>query len=462
MLLTLTTWREPASDLGFLLHKHPDRVQSFSLPFGEAVVFYPEATEERCSATLLLEIDPVGLVRRAPGDRARSLFDYVNDRPYAASSFVSVAIARVFASALRGVCDARPELALTAIPLSAELPAVPALGGESVVRRLFEPLGYTVEVSALELDSRFPEWGSDRHVSLRLSGVVRLSQLLTHLYVLLPVLDDDKHYWVSEDEIAKLLRHGEGWLSSHPERELITRRYLKHQRSLWRDALAQLEDLDIEESADADAPVAEDALEETVRLQDQRLGSVVSVLKAAGARRVLDLGCGSGQLIELLVRDGSFEEIVGADISMRSLGEAARRLRLDRLPEAKRERVRLLQSALTYRDTRLAGYDAAVLVEVVEHLDPARLVSLEQNVFGSAQPRTVVVTTPNADYNVRWETLPAGEFRHPDHRFEWTREQLGAWAAGVRDRFGYAVRFLPVGPVDPDVGSPTQMAVFSR
>ena len=460
MLLNLTTTHRPAGDLGFLLHKHPDRVQRFSLPFGEAVVFFPEASDERCSVTLLMEIDPVGLVRRARGDGARRIFDYVNDRPYVASSFLSVALVRVFGSAMRGACEARPELAVTAIPLSAELPAVPARGGESVVRRLFEPLGYTVEVSPLELDPRFPQWGAGRHVSLRLSGLVRLSQLLTHLYVLLPVLDDEKHYWVSDDEIAKLLRHGEGWLSSHPERELISRRYLMHQGYLWRDALSQLAEEDV--PPDPDVPVVEEVLEEAVRLQDQRLGSVVAVLKAASARRVLDLGCGSGELIALLLRDGSFEELVGVDISTRSLEAAARRLRLDRLPEGKRERIRLFQSALTYRDTRLVGYDAAVLVEVIEHLDPLRLAALEQNVFGSARPGTVVITTPNADYNVRWETLPAGERRHPDHRFEWGRGQLADWAAGVCERFGYSARFLSVGPDDPDVGPPTQMAVFSR
>ena len=461
VLLTLSTTHKPATDLGFLLHKHPDRVQRFSLPFGEAVVFYPEAGPDRCSATLLLEIDPVGLVRRASGGGQRSLFDYVHDRPYVASSFMCVALTTVFKSAMRGVCEPRPELAATAIPLTAELPAVPARGGEPVVRRLFEPLGYMVDVSPLDLDPQFPDWGA-RHVGLRLSADVRLADLLTHLYVLLPVLDDDKHYWVSDDEIDKLLRHGDGWLSTHPEREFISRRYLKHQRRLWRDALARLEDEGGDDAVDPEVAIPEEVFEEKVLLRDQRLGSVLSVLKAAGARRVLDLGCGSGQLIELLLRDGAFQEIVGVDISTRTLATASRRLRLDRLPEAKQGSVRLLQGGLTYRDKRLAGFDAAALVEVIEHVDPPRLSALEQNVFGSARPQTVVVTTPNADYNVRWETLPAGERRHPDHRFEWTRDELAGWAGSVCERFGYAVRVLPIGPEDAEVGPPTQMAVFSR
>jgi 3' terminal RNA ribose 2'-O-methyltransferase Hen1 len=202
-------------------------------------------------------------------------------------------------------------------------------------------------------------------------------------------------------------------------------------------------------------------LEERVSLRDQRLGSVQSVLKGSGARRVLDLGCGAGALLERLIRE-DYELIVGVDVSVRALEHAARRLRLDGMHGAQRRRIQLLHSPLTYRDKRLCGFDAGALVEVIEHLDPPRLTAAERNVFGSARPRTVIVTTPNAEYNVRWETLPAGRFRHPDHRFEWTRSQFAAWAGGVADRHAYSVRYLPVGPEDPEVGPPTQMAVFSR
>jgi 3' terminal RNA ribose 2'-O-methyltransferase Hen1 len=455
VLLTVTTTHRPATDLGYLLHKHPDRVQAFGLPFGQAHVLYPEAGEERCTAALVLEIDPVALVRR--GASSFALAEYVNDRPYVASSFLSVALVSVFKSAMAGTCAPRPELAATAIPLEAALPALPARGGEPLIRRLFEPLGYDVGVEALALDPAFPDWGTGRHVALRLAATVRLADLLNHLYVLLPVLDDDKHYWVGQDEIDKLMRRGEGWLAAHPERELIVRRYVKHQARLYHPALAQLDEGDDDEPS----PAAEEALEERVSLRDQRLGSVEAVLKASGARRVLDLGCGSGALLERLVRDG-YDEVVGVDVSVRALEQAKRRLKLDRLPDDQRARISLLQSPLTYRDTRLAGYDAAALVEVIEHLDPPRLAAAEQNVFASARPGTVVVTTPNAEYNVRWETLPAGKFRHPDHRFEFTREQFAAWAAAVADRHGYRVRFLPVGPEDPEVGPPTQLGVFER
>ncbi len=460
MLLTISTTHRPATDLGFLLHKHPDRVQTFSVPFGEAHVFYPEASAERCMATLLLDVDPVGLVRRGRGVSSFALAEYVNDRPYVASSFLSVALVNVFKTAMAGRCKGHDELAASTIPLEASLPAVPARGGEALVRRLFEPLGYAVEVTAIPLDPDFPVWGDSRHVGLRLAAEVRLADLLNHLYVLLPVLDDDKHYWVDEAEIEKLMRRGEGWLGGHPERDLIVRRYLKKQARLYFPALAQLDEAAPAEEEPGE-PGREEQLEEDVSLRDRRLGTVQSVLKASGARRVLDLGCGAGALLTRLIRE-DYELIVGADVSVRALERAARRLKLNDMHDAQRERISLLHSPLTYRDKRLIGFDAAALVEVIEHLDPPRLAAAEQNVFGSARPGTVVVTTPNAEYNVRWETLPAGQFRHPDHRFEWTREEFAAWSQGVAVRHGYQVRYLPVGPDDPEVGPPTQMAVFSR
>jgi 3' terminal RNA ribose 2'-O-methyltransferase Hen1 len=399
-------------------------------------------------------------VRRGRGASSFALAEYVNDRPYVASSFLSVALVSVFKSAMAGTCKGFEALAASPIALEAALPAVPARGGESLVRRLFEPLGYDVEVTPIALDPEFPDWGDGRHVALRLTGSLRLADLLSHLYVLLPVLDDDKHYWVDDAEIDKLLRRGEGWLGAHPERDLIVRRYLKKQARLYFPALARLDEA-APPAGEPDEPGREDQLEERVSLRDQRLGAVQAALRASGARRVLDLGCGAGALLQRLVRE-DYELVVGADVSVRALEQAARRLDLDGMHDAQRARINLLHSPLTYRDKRLAGFDAAVLVEVIEHFDPARLAACEQNVFGSARPGTVVVTTPNAEYNVRWETLPAGQFRHPDHRFEWTRPEFAAWAHGVAGRHGYGVRHLPVGPEDPEVGSPTQMAVFSR
>ncbi|MFF9170997.1 MULTISPECIES: 3' terminal RNA ribose 2'-O-methyltransferase Hen1 [unclassified Streptomyces] len=470
---TTGTAERPATDLGFLLHKHPDKAQAFSTSYGTAHVLYPEADARRCTAALLLEVDPVALVRRGKGKGRggapdAALAQYVNDRPYAASSLLAVALSGVFSSAMRGVCTTRPERAAEPLPLRVEVPALPARGGPALVRRLFEPLGWTVSAEPVALDAEFPEWGDSRYVHLVLeSEALRLSEALRHLYVLLPVLDDAKHYWVAADEVDKLLRAGEGWLPGHPEQKLITTRFLSRRWSLTRQAMERLELVRLAESDDAaveeiDNAVAAETEEEEkpTPLAVQRREAITTVLRQTGAARVLDLGCGQGELVRELLRDARFTEIVGVDVSMRALTIASRRLKLNRMGERQAERVTLLQGSLAYTDSRLRGYDAAVLSEVIEHLDLPRLPALEYAVFGAARPRTVVVTTPNVEYNVRWESLPAGHVRHGDHRFEWTREEFRAWARAVAERHGYGVEFRPVGPDDPEVGPPTQMAVF--
>ncbi len=400
MLLTITTTHRPATDLGFLLHKNPARPQSFPLSFGQAHVFYPEASAGRCTAALLLDVDPVGLVRnrRGPAGEGYALEQYVNDRPYVASSFLSVAIAQVFGSALAGRSKERPALAEAPLPLEARLAVVPCRGGEGFLRRLFEPLGYAVAARRHPLDEQFPDWGESPYFTVSLAADCRLRDLLTHLYVLIPVLDDDKHYWIGDEEVDKLLRHGEGWLADHPEKAAITRRYLKHQPRLARAALARLAE---EDQPDPDAVAAahageEEKLEERVRLNDLRLAAVTAALRASGARRILDLGCGEGRLLRELLKVEAFTELVGMDVSPRVLEVARDRLHWDRLPPRQQQRLRLLQGSLMYRDRRLAGYDAAAVVEVIEHLDPPRLAAFERVLFEFARPVTVVLTTPNA------------------------------------------------------------------
>lgn len=465
MLLTIRYRGENAPDLGFLLAKHPDRVQSFELSFGLVHVFYPEVTDTSCTAALLLDVDPVGLVRgrRGPAGEGFSLQQYVNDRPFVASSFLSVALAQVLSSALKGQCKQRQELMQRPLDLEARIVVLPCRGGEDLLRRLFEPLGYTIEAEAVPLDETFPDWGPSRYFSVTLKAEVPLPALLSHLYVLVPVLDNDKHYFVDTDEVDKLLRRGEAWLPAHPERDIIARRYLRHRKALTRLALSRL--TEDEEDVDAETHTRdqeEREIERPLSLNEQRLGSVVAALRAAKARRVLDLGCGEGNLLRELLRDASFEEIVGVDVSVQALTKAKDRLRVERMPEAKRRRLTLRQGSLLYRDRGLEGYDAVALVEVIEHLDPPVLRALEKTVFHFARPGAVVVTTPNVEYNVKFERLPAGKLRHRDHRFEWTREEFRAWADRVANDHGYRVRFLPVGPDDPVVGSPTQMGVFER
>lgn len=457
MILEISTTHTPATDLGYLLHKNPARLHWAETTFGNSVVFFPEATEEKCTAVLMLEVDPVGLVRGSG-----VMDQYVNDRPYVASSFLCTALNQVFRTAMSGRCKDRPELADTEITLEARLPVVACRGGLQFLEALFIPLGYEVVATRLPLDDQFADWGESRYFDLQIRGHKRLSELLGHLYVLIPVLDDDKHYYIDEAEVEKLLRHGEGWLANHPAKPEIVSRYLRRQ-SLTRRALERLE-VDVEEVEEAEA--AHDAeevekFERPISLHETRLDEVAKRIGDSGAMSVVDLGCGEGKLIRKLRNNRAITRIVGMDVTVAALETCHRRLKLDEVSKRDEGRVSLIHGSLTYRDARLEGFDAAALVEVIEHLDEPRLRSLERVVFEFAKPRMVVVTTPNSEYNVVYGMAP-GAMRHKDHRFEWTREQFSAWCATIAERFGYSYDTEPLGPVDDAHGAPSQMGVFRR
>ncbi len=468
MLLTISTSVPSATDLGFLLHKNPNRVHEKELSFGMARVCYPVAEADRCTAALIVDIDPVSLIRGRRGKNAAhfSLSQYVNDRPYAVSSFMSVALQTMFSTAMTGRCKDRPDLAQQKIPFTVHVPVLPCRGRESVLRSLFEPIGYEVTTTSILLDTDFPDWGDSRYLDVTLATTAILKDVLEQLYVLLPVLDDGKHYWVGDDEVDKLLRRGGEWLASHPERELISRRYLRHDRRLTRDALARLIEaddlLDDPDASQEKSDEREAALERPVRLNDLRTEAVVAALKEAGAERIADLGCGQGTLVSALLKEAWVGHVVGVDVSWRSLEIAGQRLRLDEMPPRQRARVDLLQGALTYRDRRLADFDAVAVIEVIEHIDEPRLAAFEDSVFAAAHPRTAVVTTPNVEYNTLFEGMADGQLRHNDHRFEWTRAQFSDWCSGIADRHGYTVEVSGIGAEDKDLGCPTQMAVFRR
>lgn len=460
MLLTITTTHRPATDLGFLLMKHPDNVHSVELSFGKATLFYPEANEERCTAAITLEVDAIDLVR----GKGSIEDQYVNDRPYAASSLLSVALGRLLNTAMGGRSKLRQELAEQAIPLEALITPLPARGAADLLATLFEPLGYLVQADLIPLDPAHPEWGDSPYVSLKLSGQMRLAALLTHLFVLIPVLDNNKHYYVGEAEVEKLLRKGEGWLETHPARELIVRRYLRGFGGLLRKANAQLDERveaeEAEEHAQRDS--AEEAIEKPIRLNDQRMVRVVALIRELGATSVLDLGCGEGRLLRELLKVPGLSKIIGVEVAPRVLAGAGDRLKLDYMPDMKRQRIELLQGSLVYRDDRLKGFDAAAAIEVIEHMEAERLPAFEAAIFGHAQPGAVIVTTPNREYNALFEGMKPDAMRHPDHRFEWTRAEFRHWAESVGLAHGYAVRFDGIGNEDAAHGHPTQVAVFTR
>ena len=479
MLLTITAEGENAAALSFLMHKHPDKLQQVELSVGAASIFYPECRKGKVTAALLLDIDPIGMVRNAKNFAGKDflLGQYVNDRPYVASSFMSSAISKAFSSAMNGSCKEHPEFIDMPLALTAKISVLPApRGGELLIKRLFEPLGYTVEAERHLLDTQFSEWGYGKYFTLTLKNTLPLKDLLSHLYVLIPVLDTEKHYFITQNEVEKLLQKGKGWLEQHPEREIIVSRYLINLKSLVRSAFEVLQaaedgiipDTDNEAEQDELTKIANPTAAHTQlqkvkkeRLHDIRLKLVAEKLKQSGAASVIDLGCGDGKLLRLLLKEKQFTRIAGTDVSYSELEKSQDKLHWNEMPEKQRERLSLFQSSLTYRDKRFSGFDAAAVVEVIEHLDPNRLPALEKSLFTYAKPQTIVLTTPNREYNVRYENLSAGKVRHSDHRFEWTRSEFAAWAEQVARENNYTVAFFPVGEEEENIGAPSQMAIFT-
>ena len=465
MLLTITYEGRNTQELGFLLHKHPERAQQFELSYGKAYVFYPEVGDERTTAALLLDIDPLDLARGKAGSREGGLFDYVNDRPYVSASFMSTAIARVFGTAMNGRCDKLQELADTPLKLTACLFSLKDNGDIQLAKEMFEPLGYEVRTERTQLDDRFHEWGVSPYIDLTVSGTLKLSQLLNHLYVLIPVFDKQKHYYTSEDEIRKLLSHGEGWLADHPYKERITRRYFSARRSYARKALDVLlpEDIEEEEGSETEGNAdGQENKEAHVSLNARRLEAVKNAVLASGAVSVIDLGCGEGRLTSLLLSQQQLRKVTACDVSVSALEKAAQRLHLDRMQSYRKDKLTLMQASLTYRDKRFEGYDCACVIEVIEHIEPARLKAFERAVFEFAALKTVVVTTPNREYNVNSESMQENGLRHGDHRFEWTRAEFREWTERICEKFGYSCVISGIGDLDENTGTPTQMGVFTK
>ncbi len=477
MLITLSTTHQPTSDLGFLLHKHPDKIQSVDLGVGKAHVFYPEYTDERIQVALLIDINPIDLVRGKAGSHKNqsnfTLEHYVNDTPYISGSYMSVALSKAFSTAMNGQCRNLPELVEKPMSFEVQLSTLSApYGGEQIIRTCFEPLGYSIECERHTLDSKNPIWGESRYYNVVLAGTQRLQDLLSHLYLLIPAINNDRHYFIGAGEIEKLMEKGKSWLPEHPARDQIVERYLKNLRGLSSEAITKLDTAKTKEETvsnmdEADAIESANSKEPELQERKQtlhqiRLNLALQEALKSGAHSILDLGCGEGKMLRLLLKEKQFTQILGMDVSYKELVRAKERLYWDEMPPRQKERIELIHGALTYRDHRLDGFDAALVIEVIEHLDENRLGSFERVLFEFARPKTIILSTPNQEYNQLFETLPENAFRHSDHRFEWTRKAFETWAEKVSTQFEYNVRYLAVGEEDPTFGAPSQMAVFTK
>lgn len=469
MLLTITYEGKNTSDIGYLLYKNPNRPQQFDLSYGKAYVFYPEVSDERTTVALLLDLDPLILAKGKLGSKDGGLFDYVNDRPYASSSFMSTAISRVFGTAMTGRCDKKPELVEQKVNLTVCIYNLRGGGDDSMAKEIFEPLGYEVNIERKIMDERFTEWGMSPYINLTLHGDVKLSELLSHLYVLIPVFDRQKHYYVDKAEIDKLLEHGGEWLARHPYRNKIINRYMNTCKSYAKKAIDILlekdeqnnDEVDISEELTGESDETEND-RQFVRLNDLRMEEVKRAILESGASSVIDLGCGECKLESLLLDEKQIKKLISCDVSVKVLEKAAQRLHMDRMAPYRKEKFSLFQASLTYKDERFKGYDCACVIEVIEHIEPLRLGSFEQVLFGFASPKTVILTTPNKEYNVNYSHLADDELRHNDHRFEWSRNEFREWTEKICNTYGYTCVISGIGEADVRFGMPTQMGVFSK
>ena len=443
MLITITNKTEPATDLGYLLHKHPDRIHQIDLAFGQATVFFPVANTDLCTACLFVDVDPLAVVG-GRGSLGHVDAPYVNDRPYVGSSLLSSAITKVFGTALSGRCKERPDLVEAQLELTIKIPALNVKGGESLLRRLFEPLGYLVQIGDGHSDDGHSGSGP---FTVELSAIKSIREVLSQLSLLIPVADGHVHQWVDETHVAKAIERSESWLPYHPDAPLIIRRAFKNQSSLVKKAQEYL-------------PMQTMILGST--LNDMRFNAVAKALEELGSKRVVDLGCGYGELIARLGRSPQFTSLLGVDVSKRTLELATQRLCEGPLANQLGKRIQFKHGSLMYRDPAIQGFDAALLIEVIEHVDEDRLCTLERVVFGLGRYDAVIVTTPNREYNTILALNADQAMRHGDHRFEWTRAEFGAWVERIAQEYGFKAEIRGIGPASEQLGPPTQMVVFTR
>jgi 3' terminal RNA ribose 2'-O-methyltransferase Hen1 len=469
MMLSIACKNLSEEELGFLLHKNPARVHPLDLSFGKVYVFFDEPPEgHQAQVCLLVDVDPLAMVQGRGGLGHQDAL-YVNDRPYVASSLLASAVTKVFGTALSGRCKERPELVDREIEWTFAMPFVARGSMLNALFHLFEPLGYEFDPDLLNYDSSVDYATSARPILTRIAVRTTLSEALSHLVVLIPVLDGENHRWVDDGDLVPFVRRVESWLPDHPYGMYILRRALKYQTSLVKafterfpaitGSMARLPQLEANVWDDA---TVEAAGCQPLSLNSQRFSAVEAVVSALSPSSIVDLGCGDGSLVSQLVKQTSIQKLVGMDVNPLVLSRARARLEHLSLTKAQTEKIQFIHGSLAYRDPRVKGFDLALLIEVIEHIDAERLETLEHQVFDYGQYSTVVVTTPNREFNDLYVGMEKGKMRHSDHRFEWTRQEFLNWAKRIGDAFGYNYEISEIGAGNPAVGSPTQMAVFSK
>ncbi|MCK1992095.1 3' terminal RNA ribose 2'-O-methyltransferase Hen1 [Peribacillus muralis] len=445
MQLTINASGNNVKAISYLLSKNPNNLYERKHKGHVVRLFYSTFTETEMEATIFVTPDPIELVKNTAN--SYDITHYINDREFAVSSIFCSLIRSALGTALNG--QPKEEHAeWVNHPFSFQFDFGPVVStlSDNQLRELFEPIGYEVSITRPDIQYSFDmkDRSSTRTVSLK--GLKTLQEGLRHLFVLIPVIDNYKHYYIDEKEIDKLERYGEGWLDDHPMRDFIYRQSLR-----FKEVYSIVENKKPE--------MKKDDKESKVRLNDLRYEKIFDTVSQMHPSSVVDFGSGEGKLSVRLGFIEGVKEILAVEPSQSATLKALGRF--DKVKDKEKFVIpKPLWGSLFYYDEELKNKDVIILCEVIEHIDEHRLPKVMDTILQDYQPRALILTTPNREYNEVYDMEDA--LRHNDHRFEWTRAEFQQWCTARNHDDSYDLRFEGIGEEHVTQGCPTQMCVFER
>lgn len=456
MQLAIKATGEGAKMLSFLLSKNPQNLYDRMEKGYRVRLTYTVFSDSEVEALIFVTPDPVELVKNSPD--TYEITQYINDREFVVSSIFCSNTRSALGTALNG----RPkeeyldwakhafQLTIGFGPVATDLP-------DAAIKNLFEPLGYQTEIERGRADYnfQFKERSSARFINLQ--SKVTLQNALQHLFVLIPVLDDYRHYFIDEREIEKLERYGEGWLADHPLKELIIKRTLRFRELIDQMVLNSHQTELINEAVTPEPNISSQPVVRLNKLRYQRLVKIIEDL--AARESIVDFGAGEGKLSVRLGFIPGVKEILAVEPTEKEQLRA-----LKRFSEASRKDDFIAPTpvwgSLFYYDEQLCGKDVMILSEVIEHIDESRLPRVMDTILGSYKPQVLLITTPNAEYNPVYQ-MEEG-IRHKDHRFEWSRAEFAEWTYCLARNYAYEVQIDGIGEEAEGYGHPSQLAILTR
>ncbi|TDL78499.1 3' terminal RNA ribose 2'-O-methyltransferase Hen1 [Peribacillus frigoritolerans] len=445
MQLTIKATGDNVKAISYLLSKNPNNLYERNHKGHLVRLFYSKFEETELEVTIFVTPDPIDLVKN--NSNSYDITHYINDREFAVSSLFCSFIRSALGTALNGQPkEEYSEWVNYRFSFQFEFGPVVSSLSDKQLKDLFEPIGYEVAISRPDIEYSFEMKDKSSARSICLKGMKTLQNGLRQLFVLIPVIDNYKHYYIDDKEIEKLERYGEGWLEDHPKRDYIYRQSLR-----FKEIFSIVENKKTEEKKEEKI--------EKVRLNDLRYEKIIDFVNQMKPRSIVDFGSGEGKLsVRLGFADG-VKEIMAVEPSQSATLKAIERF--DKVKNKEKFVVpETIWGSLFYYDERLKGKDVMILCEVIEHIDEFRLPKVLDTILHDYQPNALIITTPNREYNEIYDM--EDHFRHNDHRFEWTRAEFRHWCEERNHRKIYDLQFEGIGEEHDRHGFPTQMCVFVR